>query len=95
MSIGTSIATFLYYYSDCVCALYPFRSTQHKGRQTCTHSKVVKFDHFEIRIMNHLPSTKKFNSVAVSQPVLDYIGRTVVALFGSCHICEGDIILFL
>lgn len=65
MCVCASIATFLHYYSDCICALYPLRCTQHKGRQPCTHSKVVKFDHIEIRVMNNLPSIKKFNSVAV------------------------------
>ena len=55
---------------------------------------MVKFDHFEIRVMNHLPSAEKFNGVTVPQPVFYNVGRTIIALFGSCHISKGDIILF-
>lgn len=58
----------------CICALYPFRNTQHKRRQTCAHSEVVKFDHFEIRVMYQLSSAGKFNSVAVPQPVSQHHG---------------------
>lgn len=48
--------------------------------------KWSKFDHFEIRVMNHLPSAEKFNGVTVPQPVFYNVGRTIIALFGSCHI---------
>lgn len=58
----------------CICALYPFRNTQHKRRQTCAHSEVVKFDHFEIRVMYQLSSAGKFNSVEVPQPVSQHHG---------------------
>lgn len=74
VSVCTSITAFLHDYAYCICALYPFRNTQHKRRQTCAHSEVVKFDHFEIRVMYYLSSAGKFNSVAVPQPVSQHHG---------------------
>ena len=35
------------------------------------HSKVVKFDHFEIRIVYHLPSAKKLDGVPCTNPIFD------------------------
>lgn len=40
------------------------------------HSKVVKFDHFKIRVMDNLPCTKKLYRSAISYPVLDNISGT-------------------
>ena len=49
-------------------------------------SKVVKFDHFETWIMDHLPSTQKFNGVSGAYPVLDNVSSTTFALLAVGHI---------
>ena len=50
------------------------------------HSKVVKFDHFEIGVVNHLPSTQKLDCVSSTNPVLDNVGSTAFALLPIGHI---------
>ena len=51
------------------------------------HSKVVKFDHIKIRVVNLFPSAKKLYRIAVTQPVFDYIGCTHIITFCPGHIC--------
>ena len=61
MCISSSVPSLFYYKADCICFLKPLRYAQNKVRQIGLHSKVVKFNHFEIRVMNLLPCTKKLN----------------------------------
>ena len=41
--------------------------------QTGTHSKVVKFDHFEIRVVDKFPCAKKLNGVSIPDPFSSFI----------------------
>lgn len=82
MRIRTTITSLFNKNTDGIGTFYPFRSTKNKRRQTCISPKVVKFDHFKIGIVNYFPSSKKFNRIAVSNPILDYISRSTISLFG-------------
>ena len=62
-------------------------------RKTGLHSKVVKFDHFEIRVMNHLPSSKELNGIACAYPVLNDVSSTALVLLAVCHISQRYIVL--
>ena len=61
--------------------------------KTGLHSKVVKFDHFEIRIVNHLPSSKELNGIACAYPVLNDVSSTALVLLAVCHISQRYIVL--
>lgn len=65
-----------------------------RNRKGC-FSKVVKFDHFKIRVVDYFPSSKKFNRVTIPNPIFDYICRSAVILFGRSHICKRNIVLFV
>ena len=68
-----AIASLLHDDADCIVFLNPLAHTYHKVGQTSLNSKVVKFDHFGIGIVNHLPRTQKLDGVSGTNPVLDDI----------------------
>ena len=65
----------------------PLANAHYKIWKSCLHFKVVKFDHFEIGIVYHLPRPKKLDGVSCTYPVLDDVGCTTIALLAVSHIC--------
>ena len=53
---------------------------------------MVKFDHFEIRIMYHFPCAKKLDGISRTYPVLDNIGCAAFALLAIGHIRKGNVV---
>ncbi len=87
-SVCAAITTFLHNDANGICLLNPFTHAHDETWQTCLHSKVVKFDHFKIGIVYHLPSSQKLYSIASAYPVLDDVGSTAFTLFAISHICK-------
>ena len=77
--------------SRLICTLYPLRCAKYKRRKSGTHSKVVKFDHFQIGVMYHFLCAKKFNSIAVSHPVCNHSIRLVTLV--PCQIRQRNVII--
>lgn len=55
---------------------------------------MVEFDHFEIGVVDDFPCAEKLNGVTSPYPILDYIGRAAVSLFGGSHVGKGYVVLF-
>ena len=53
---------------------------------------MVKFDHFEIGIVYHLPCTQELDGVSGTNPVLDDVGSTAFALLAIGHVCQGNVV---
>ena len=83
MSISSAITSSLRNYTYSVCLFYPFGCAQHETRQTCLHSKVVKFDHIKIRIVYDLPRAQELQSTSISNPIFDNIGSTRLIMTSS------------
>ena len=60
------VAAFSYNDSNGMSAFNPVAATKHKGRKSCLFSKVVKFDHFKIWVMDYFPYSEKFNCISIS-----------------------------
>ena len=61
-------------YRHCLQVLASAGWQYHKIGHTSLHSKVVKFDHYEIGIVYHLPCTQELDGVSGTNPVLDDVG---------------------
>ena len=78
MRVGTAIPTRLGNETDGASRFDPALGGEDKTIEACLVSNPIEFDGIKIGVIQLFPDTKKFDGIAVAQPVLNDVVRSLI-----------------